>query len=113
MGRPLAVQFFTKYLIVGPDWVDSGPQRARPFPLAAGGPSWWDSNPAVHACSCPWVLPSRYTRYSTRTDCIPRLFIHSRARVRRTIRTDYGRIPTSCTYETSCSTATKSGQRCL
>jgi len=24
--------------------------------LAVGGPSWWDLNPVVHACSCPWVV---------------------------------------------------------
>jgi len=35
--------------------VPNGPNRF----LSSRGPSWWDSNPAVHACSCPWVTTQR------------------------------------------------------
>jgi len=31
-GEAIGGPCFRKYLVVRPDWVDNGPQRARPFP---------------------------------------------------------------------------------
>jgi len=31
-GEAIGSLCFRKYLVVRPDWVDNGPQRARPFP---------------------------------------------------------------------------------